>query len=65
MSIANFDLWQSSVTLDIFPVVPNTCLKSIQKQIVQYDIKSKYREEYTTVDKVGSEKRLVRNSCFV
>ena len=39
--------------------------KSIQKQIVEYDIKSKYPEEYSTVDKVGSEKTLASKSCFV
>ena len=39
--------------------------KSIQKQIVEYDIKSKYPEEYSTVDKVGSEKPLASKSCFV
>ena len=32
--------------------------KSIQKKIVEYDIKSKYPEEYSTVDKVGGEKPL-------
>ena len=39
--------------------------KSIQKQIVEYDIKSKCPEEYSTVDKVGSEKPLPSKSCFV
>ena len=39
--------------------------KSIRKQIVEYDIKSKYPEEYSTVDKVGSEKTLASKSCFV
>ena len=39
--------------------------KSIQKQIVEYDIKSKCPEEYSTVDKVGSEKPLASKSCFV
>ena len=29
--------------------------QSIQKKIVEYDIKSKYPEEYSTVDKVGRE----------
>ena len=38
---------------------------SIQKQIVEYDIKSKYPEEYSTVDNVGSGKLLVRKSCFM
>ena len=40
--------------------VPN----SIQKQIVEYNIKSKYPEEYSIVDKVGSEKPLASKSCF-
>ena len=52
-------------TADVFPVVPNTPTKSIQKQIVEYDIKSKYPEEYSMVDKVGSEKPFVSKSCFV
>ena len=30
-----------------------------------YDIKSKYPEEYSTVDKVGREKLVGRKSCFV
>ena len=38
---------------------------SIEKQIVEYDIKSKYNEECLTVDKVGIEKLLARKSCFV
>ena len=32
---------------------------------VEYDIKSKYPEEYSTIDKVGSKKLLARKSCFV
>ena len=39
--------------------------KSIQKQIVEYDIKSKCAEEYSTFDKVGSGKPLASKSCFV
>ena len=39
--------------------------QSIQKQIVEYDIKRKYPEEYSTVDKVGRERRLERKSYFV
>ena len=39
--------------------------KSIQKQIVEYDIKSKSPEEYSTVNKVGSEKLLASKSRFV
>ena len=42
-----------------------TCTQLIQKQIVKYNIKSKCPEEYSTVDKVGSEKLLTRKSCFV
>ena len=42
-----------------------TCTQSIQKQIVEYDIKSrKYTEEYSTVDKVGPEILLARKSFF-
>ena len=37
--------------------------KSIQKKTVEYDIKSKYPEEYSTVDKVGGEKPLASKSC--
>ena len=44
---------------------PPSVLKSIQKQIVEYDLKSKCSEEYSTVDKVGSEKPLACKSCFV
>ena len=33
--------------------------------IVEYDVRSKYSEEYSTVDKVGSEKLLAKKSCFV
>ena len=33
--------------------------------IVEYDIKSKYPEEYSTVDKVESQKLLAKKSCFV
>ena len=39
--------------------------KSIQEQIVEYDIKSKSPEKYSTVNKVGSEKLLASESCFV
>ena len=42
-----------------------TCIQSIQKQIVEYDIKSrKYTEKYSTVDKVGPEILLTRKSFF-
>ena len=33
--------------------------------IVKNDIKSKYPEEYSTIDKEGCEKLLVKKSCFV
>ena len=33
--------------------------------IVEYDIKSKYPEEYSTADKVGNEKLLEKKSCFL
>ena len=39
--------------------------KSIQEQTVEYDIKSKCSEEYSTVHEVGSEKPLASKSCFV
>ena len=39
--------------------------QSTQKQIIEYDIKSKYPEEYSTIDKVKCEKLSVRKSCFV
>ena len=42
-----------------------TCTQPIQKQIVEYDMKSEYPEEYSAVDKVRREKRLARKSCFV
>ena len=38
--------------------------KSIQKQIIEYNIKSKYPAEYSIVDKVGSEKPLASKSCL-
>ena len=39
--------------------------KWIQQQIIEYDIKSKCPEEYSTVDQVGIEKPLGSKSCFV
>ena len=42
-----------------------THTKSIQKQMVEYDIKSKYPEEYSTANKVGCGKLLARKSCFM
>ena len=53
-------------TADESPVVANTRrLNQFRNKIVEYDIKSKYPEEYSTVDKVGSEKPLASKSCFV
>ena len=44
-----------------------THTQSIQKQIVEYNRKSKYPEEYSTVNKVGSENLFVRSpvSCKI
>ena len=41
--------------------------ETIQKQMVQYDIKlkGKYPGKYSTVDKEGPDKLLARKSCFV
>ena len=41
------------------------CTQSIQKEIVEYDIKSKYPEEYSTIDNVGQKKLLPKKSSFV
>ena len=46
----------SSSTVHVFPVVANTCTKPVQKQLVEYDTKSKYPKEYSTTDNVESEK---------
>ena len=46
------------------PPHPWSVPKSIQKQIIEYNIKSKYPAEYSIVDKVGSEKPLASKSCF-
>ena len=42
-----------------------TRIQSIQKQIVEYNIKSKYTEEYLNIDKVGREKLTAKKSYFV
>ena len=42
-----------------------THTQSIQKQMVEYDIKRKYPEEYSTFDKVRREKLTARKSCFM
>ena len=49
----------------IFLYLYARALKSNQKQIVEYDIKSRYPKEYSMVHKVGSENRLAKKSCFV
>ena len=43
-----------SVIIHVYSLQQQLYLWWIQKQIVKYDIKSKYPEEYLTVDKVGS-----------
>ena len=57
------DMPHSSHFLD-FCVFTNA-FWSIQKKIVEYNIKSKYPEEYLTVDNVGSGKLLARKSYFM
>ena len=42
-----------------------TRTQSVQKQIVEYDIKSKYPGEYLNFNKVGRDKLSARKSCFV
>ena len=42
-----------------------TYIWAIQEQIVAYNIKSKYPEDYSTVDRVGREKLLAWKSCSV
>ena len=39
-----------------FSVLIQAYLINSEKKIVEYDLKSKYPEEYSTVDKVGSDK---------
>ena len=49
-------LWQrcNFSRMDVLDFVYlNTHTQSIQKQMVEYDIKSKYPGEYSTFDKVG------------
>ena len=58
------DAPRSSYFLD-FCVFTHVFWSIIQKQIVEYDIESKYPEEYSTVDKVGSGKLLARKSSFM
>ena len=56
MFIARFLSLASSSTVHVFPVVANACTKPVQKQIVEYDTKSKYSKEYSTADNVEGEK---------
>ena len=42
-----------------------TRTQSVHKQIVEYDIKSKYPREYLNFNKVGRDKLSARKSCFV
>ena len=42
-----------------------TRTQSIQKQMVEYYIKSKYPEEYSTFDNERREKLTARKSCFM
>ena len=51
--------------LIFFYLYTRTRYKPIQKQIVEYGMKSEYLEEYSAVDKVRREKLLARKSCFV
>ena len=52
-----FALWQwyviSLESRSLIFMYSYTCTQSIQKQIVKYDIKSKYPEEYLTIDKAS------------
>ena len=56
MFIARFLSLASFSTVHVFPAVANTCTKPVQKQVVEYDTKSKYPKEYSTADNVESEK---------
>ena len=54
--VVNFSCIQMSLKMSIrFIFGDNFVYLSIEKQIIAYDIKSKYPEEYSTVDKVGTE----------
>ena len=48
----------------IFVYLHTRSVHSVRKQI-EYNIKSKYPEEYLSVNKVRSEKLLARKSCFM
>ena len=53
---ARFLSLESSLIVDLFRVVANTCTKPVQKQLVEYDTKSKHLKKYSTADNVESEK---------
>ena len=46
----NFPYCKMHIDADKSPFITNMHTKSIQKQIVEYDIKSKYPEEHSTVN---------------
>ena len=48
----------------IFVYLHTRSVHSVQKQI-EYDIECEYREEYSSIDKVRSEKLSARKSCFM
>ena len=52
---------------DVFEVVAKMkrVLNQFRRQIVEYDIKSEYPEESSTVNKLVREKPLASKSCFV
>ena len=46
------------ISLELRPLIfvyLYTCTQITQKQIIEYEIKSKFPEEYSTIDKVGWE----------
>ena len=52
-------------TGDVFLVIANMHTESIQKQIVEYNTKSKYPEEYLPIDTPGNEKPLAGKTYFM
>ena len=55
------------ISLELVPFIfPYSCAhtQSIQKHVIKYNIKSKYTEEYSTVDKVEHEKLSVQEVMF-
>ena len=63
MFITNFGVFIHAYSLQ--PQTYYTRTKPVQQQIAEYDIKSEYSEEYSTIDKTGSEKPLVSKSYFL